>query len=107
MNRNPSDGFKLTIFADLEKLDSRLDNLDVQVELENGKRYVATFFTLENIRRIMQHYQHTGECNFGQYFWASDMIIVKEITLEEIKKTVRHLIEIDELDEAFLAIEDD
>jgi hypothetical protein len=84
-----------------DPIDPHTDNLDLEVTLEDGDRYVATLFTLANIRRIMDQYRDTGECNNGQYFWASDMVIVHELTEEIIKSTVEDLLATGELNKAF------
>ena len=77
------------------------ENIDVEVTFQNGKRYVATFFTLENIRMLIQKNKRTGECHDGLYFWASDMIIVERLTLENVQKAVLDLLEHDEFEAAF------
>ncbi|MBN1123071.1 MAG: hypothetical protein JXJ17_18500 [Anaerolineae bacterium] len=84
-----------------EPLDINNDNVDVFVEMNNGDRYVATFFTLENIKSIMDKDRQTSECNSGQYFWASDMIIVEKITPEIVQSTVESLISDGEFERAF------
>ncbi|PQV89209.1 hypothetical protein CDT93_21660, partial [Cronobacter sakazakii] len=38
------------------------DNIDVEVLLDNGERYTATFFTLKNIASILERYKNSGEC---------------------------------------------
>lgn len=76
------------------------ENIDVVVEFES-QRFAATFFTLRNINRIMERHQASGESDHGRYFWASDMIVVPRITLEEIERTVSHLIEVGEFETAF------
>ena len=82
-------------------LDLNDDNVDVVVELNTGERYVATFFTLDNIRSLMERYRETGECSSGKYFWASDTIIVENLTEEVIRQTVESLMSTDEFEQAF------
>jgi hypothetical protein len=77
------------------------ENIDVEVTFDNGNRYVATFFTLENIRMLIQKYKRTGECHNGLYFWASDMIILERLTPENVQKAVVDLLEHDEFEAAF------
>lgn len=80
------------------------DNIDVQVEI-NGKMYVATFFTISNIRQIMSTYKSSGECLNGKYFWASDMIIVDNLEENEIRKVITHLVDNGEISSAFHMIQ--
>lgn len=75
------------------------DNVDVEVHL-NGKRYAATFFTLKNIETIMQRCRTSGECNQGTYLWASDMIVVGELTEQRIHETIQDLIQTGEFCQA-------
>ena len=60
------------------------DNMDIIVLFENGQRYAATIFTIENVRSLM---------GAGNYFWALTMIIVKDLAKETIFNTISELIE--------------
>jgi len=77
------------------------ENIDVEVTFETGARYVATFFTLENVRSLIEKNRRTGECLGGLYFWASDMIIVERLTFEIVSRTVSDLIDSGEFESAF------
>lgn len=68
------------------------DNSDVIVTFNNGEKYVATFFTYENIEHLRKKNRETGECNSGSYFWASNMIIVDRIDKDTITTTIEDLI---------------
>jgi len=81
------------------------DNSDVIVTLHNGNRYVATFFTYENIEHLRRKNQKTGECLNGRYFWASDMIIVERINRREVKEIIEHLLAENEFEQTFDKIE--
>lgn len=72
-------------------------NVDIEVHLPDGRRFAATFFTFENIKGLMRNYSQTGECDHGLYFWASDMILVEELTRPVIVKTIRSLIQTGEI----------
>ena len=77
------------------------DNVDVQVDFDDGSRYCATFFTLNNLHRIFEKNERTGECGGGLYLWATDMIIVKELSLSIIAETVADLLSQREFEGAF------
>lgn len=77
------------------------NNSDVRVTFKNGSEYVATFFTYKNIETLRQKNRITGECLIGSYFWASDMIIVDNISRYEIEKIINQLIQDDEFDSVF------
>ncbi|WP_299888814.1 hypothetical protein [uncultured Lacinutrix sp.] len=77
------------------------DNSDVIVTFENGDKYVATFFTYENINWLRQKNQKTGECLNGKYFFVTDLILIEKLNREEILKIINHLIDEDEFFKAF------
>ncbi|MEN8228471.1 MAG: hypothetical protein ABFS38_09980 [Bacteroidota bacterium] len=74
---------------------------DVIVLSENGSKYLASFFTYDNIveRRLIS--KRNGEYMDGLYFWDKNMIIVEECSLTAIQKVVLHLIDEGEFQEAF------
>ena len=82
-------------------LDPADDNVDVFVYFADGRRYVATFFTLANIQSIMHKDRGTGECAGGLYFWASDMIVVERIDRETVERTVVDLMKSGLFEKAF------
>jgi len=92
---------EITVYAGSQGLDPIYDNVDVEVTFDDGSRYMATFFTMENLHKLMEKNAHTGECMKGLYFWASDMIIIGTLTRENIAKIVAHLISEGEFEGAF------
>ena len=94
-------GYKLTIYSGIAPLDSDNDNVDVQVTFPNGDSFSAVFFTLQNIETLMKHYQKTGECADGSYFWASNMIIVQKLTEQTICETIDNLLAEKEFESIF------
>lgn len=98
--------YQLTIYNGIAPLDPDNDNVDVQVTFPSGESFSAVFFTLQNIDDLMKHYQKTGECANGLYFWTSDMIIVQELTQEFICKTIDNLLAEEEFESIFSKDED-
>jgi hypothetical protein len=45
--------------------------------------------------------RQTGECLSGAYFWASDMILIEEVSRPRIEEVVQHLIQEGELEAIF------
>ena len=74
------------------------DNLDVEIDLSDGRGYSATFFTIPNIRTLMNKNRVTGECSGGLYLWASNMIIIENLGSDTIERTIAGLIEDKEID---------
>jgi hypothetical protein len=81
--------------------DPEADNLDVVVQFRDGRRYGATFFTAKNIEKLFRKNQQTGECAGGLYLWADHMILVRELSLNAIERTVESLLEDGEFKKAF------
>lgn len=68
------------------------DNVDVRIELADGRAYSVTFFTVANLVTLMARWGKTGEYANGLYVWAKNMIVVQEISQTVIKKVVEDLV---------------
>lgn len=77
------------------------DNSDVTVTFENGERWVATFFSYQNILSLAEKNRGTGECLGGKYFVATDMILVDEVSRERIEEVVAKLLKENEFERYF------
>ena len=83
------------------------DNSDVIVTFENGERWVATFFSYQNILSLSEKNRNTSECLHGKYFVATDMILVDEISRKRIEEVVADLIKESEFEKYFACCEAD
>lgn len=81
-------------------------NTDVIVMHADGTRWEATFFTYKNILSLTSKYKQTGECLSGRYFWASDMILVEEITRPLIESVISELIQLGDFESVFVRLPD-
>jgi hypothetical protein len=81
------------------------DNTDVTVTFENGARWVATFFSYQNILSLACKNRGTGECLDGKYFVAADMILVDEVTRQRIEEVVADMIERNDFETYFTLTE--
>jgi len=77
------------------------DNSDVIVTFENNDRYVATFFTYQNIEYLRKKNKETGELLNGKYFCATDIIIIDSIQRKNITDVIQDLINNDEFHQYF------
>ncbi|MEK7857336.1 MAG: hypothetical protein AAB288_14695 [Acidobacteriota bacterium] len=77
------------------------DNSDVIVTIENGEKWVASFFTYRNIQTLREKNKASGECMSGAYFWASDMILMDELSRARIEAVVNDLREEGEFENVF------
>ena len=73
------------------------DNIDVEVIVDKTERYVPTFFTMRNIESLLGKYRASGECASGTYFWAADLIVIRDLKLETIRTAVQTLVETGEI----------
>ena len=67
-------------------------NSDVIVRFTDGTKYVATFFTYKNIYSESEANKQSGECLSGKYFWASDMILIDQLSRIQIQNVIDDLI---------------
>lgn len=91
---------------DPESYDPYDDNLDVIVTFSDRSRWVATFFTYENINALRKKDQQTGESMNGAFFWASDMILIDCVSRERIEAVIQYLLDNDEFSYTFRRMED-
>lgn len=84
-----------------ETFDHRKGNTDIVVLLNNGKKYIASFFTYENIEKIRRQNQQSGDFMNGTYFCNKNMVKVEECSLKTIELLVQHLIDEGEFIEVF------
>jgi hypothetical protein len=85
-----------------------IEDLEAPVDVEvhvDGARWAATFFTLENLEALMRKNAVTGECASGLYLWATDMIVVRELSYDVIRDTVAELRRAGEFEDAFSRLE--
>jgi len=68
------------------------DNSDVIFNLSDGTKWVASFFTIQNIISLFRKNKETGECLKGLYFCSTDMIIIETLNRESILKTIENMI---------------
>jgi len=102
---------KKNIWINVEESDNKEydyfdNNVDVAVTFSNRSRWLATFVTYKNIETLRQKNEKTGECMYGAYFWASDMILIDNVSRERIEEVIDYLIEHDEFKSSFTRSED-
>lgn len=80
---------------DIKVFDDGLDfpladgNVDVEVRDPQGRRWSATFYTLQNVQSLLAKWRASGESGGGSYFWGGpDAIVVEQITLGVIHTTI-------------------
>lgn len=81
------------------------DNSEVIVTFSDDKKYVASFFTYDNVKTLTEKNRRTGELLGGKYFWASDMILVDRIDRDTIEKVIDDLIKEKYFEQLFKSVE--
>lgn len=76
-------------------------NSDVIVTFADGSRWAASFFTYATIATLVAGWKQTGECLHGAYVWASDMILIDEVSRSQIEKVVIDFLEMGIFRDAF------
>ena len=99
--------YELTIFGGTQPLNAINDNVDVEVRVDDGSRWCATFFTVESLNALFAKNRVTGECANGLYLWAAEMIVVERLDEAVIRATIDDLVDSGELEDAFGRLPDD
>jgi hypothetical protein len=81
--------------------DPRLGNTDVVVFLDDGRKYIGSFFSFANIEQMRLQNQATGNFLHGSYFWDQNMVLVEECSLRFIEPVINDLIDEGNFHEAF------
>ena len=90
--------FRLQTPSGTEIISSDNDNIDVIIDLADGRSFSATFFTINNLSTLMERYRTSGECANGLYVWAKDMVVVESISLEILKRVIADLVSTGEIE---------
>jgi hypothetical protein len=67
-------------------------NSNVTVTFAGGVCWFATCFSYANIATLMEKNRRTGECLYGRYFSAPNMLLVDEVSRERVEEVVAELI---------------
>ena len=92
----------LTADSSIEKTNgSDYENTDVIVYLENGKKFIASFFTYSNILDLQIQHQQDGTYHNGAYFWDRNMVLVENCSIQTIEPVINDLIDEGNFRDAF------
>ena len=84
--------------------DRKIDQMEVVAELEDGSRWVSSFFDTHRFNQGVKSFQGMGSDR--PFRFGPRMVIVKELTETTIRETVDAIIEAGHFDEAFEKIAD-
>lgn len=74
---------------------------DVYVRLASGELFVATFYTLERLRVLMDLARNERRCRGGEYFADESMVIVRSMDQTTIASAVEDIVLSGKLAEVF------
>lgn len=86
--------------------DESVANVDAFVDLPDGSSWALTFFTVEEVRRLLARGKETGEVAKGSYFWAVDQLIVPEPGVPAMTTAIRELVRSGEIASVGVRCED-
>ena len=77
------------------------NNVDVVIEMVDGKTYISTFYTIDNIKTLMSNWKNSGEHDAGSHFWAKDSVLVDSLADENIIRVINYLVDSNEIYEFY------
>ncbi len=66
---------------------------DVVVEMENGDKLIASFFSYQNLETLKSLHQQKGAFLGGKYFWVKGMLMVEKCNRENIEMVIKDLMD--------------
>lgn len=81
------------------------DAVDVEVWLDDGSRWWATFFAYAYLATLAEKNRATGECLGGRFFRADHAVWVDTTARERIEEVVAELLRIGEFESAFARVD--
>ena len=91
-------------FKESENDGENSGNTDVVVTLDNGKKFIASFFSYKYLNKINHEHIKSGEYLRGNYFWDKNMVLVKDCSNKTIKPVVINLMDEGNFEEAFMEL---
>jgi len=91
-------------YHDFDKIDPLDTNADVIVDLPDGRSFAVTFFTVRNLRTLMQKHREAGEAPYGHYIFGSNMIVVESFTRQAADAAVTELVRSGDIERIGIAV---
>lgn len=77
---------------DKKKIDYKLLNTDVIVNLDDGNAYRANFITLEKLIKELKNHRGAVGGQAKKYFWSRSMVIVNDVGKKELEPLIEYMI---------------
>ncbi|SDK48677.1 hypothetical protein [Streptomyces indicus] len=86
------DGYEICFVPNAGVPLDEIDDVDMWVTFDDGRRWSGTICTLDDVRRTMDRWQQTGECLGGRYFFIWDGLIVRDRGISGMVEVVDDLV---------------
>lgn len=87
-----------------DKSDLQDAHTDVIVKMNDGEKYVASFFTYKNLKTLQLLHREENDFLGGKYFWVKGMLMVENCKRQTIEKVVGDLIDEGDFERVFRKI---
>ena len=94
------DGWQLRVLAADEP-----GPVDFEVVENDGRVWGGTAATIDQIRGLMDRWRGSGECLGGRYLWVTSLVVVRDLSPDEIAVVVRDLIQTGDIVHALSPLE--
>ncbi|MEI9921428.1 MAG: hypothetical protein WDO14_21975 [Bacteroidota bacterium] len=83
----------LTGALDREGIDDGSLSTDVIVELDDGQKYIATFYASDFLEATIREERSTPVYNSGHYYKILNMVLVKNLNYQEMLEVIDEMID--------------
>ncbi|MEZ4777447.1 MAG: hypothetical protein R3D00_30000 [Bacteroidia bacterium] len=84
-----------------DTIDSGLASTEVMVCFDDGTVWKANYLSVRQITLLIAAARNHTENNQSRYFWLPNMVIVGELSRDEIERSVIHLLRLGKFEQAF------
>jgi hypothetical protein len=100
------DGFSLTIYSeDIEGVWPAESIIDIDITVNGLSKFTGMVCTINGVLNLMAKDEHTGENEYGSYFFIPHLLIVKTLDLKLLLSIFKTLILNKELEQVFARVE--
>ena len=83
----------------------RKETVEVRLTTRDGQEYYADFTAIGFINYMFEKNKRTGECANGAYFCMPNMILVEEVSEQNVTDTIDDLIENSDVETYFKKVD--
>jgi len=80
------------------------ENTAAIVTINDGSKYIASFFSYHSIERLRIENARSNEYLGGKYFWKKGMLLIDKCSIDNIKIVIEDILEEGNFEEIFSKI---